>query len=54
MLPFSEAFQNNLNYAFITNILEVMKFYNQGDHNFETDMDLMIIVISGQLGSCGE
>ena len=37
MLSFLHTFQNNLNYAPISNIPEVIKLYNLGDESFETD-----------------
>ena len=36
-LSFWQTFQNKLNYAFTSNIREVIKFYNLGDKTFETD-----------------
>ena len=39
ILSFLWTFQNNLNYASIKNIREVIKLCNQGDKSFETDFD---------------
>ena len=33
------TFQNNVNYASVLNIREVMKFYNLGNKSFETDFN---------------
>ena len=40
MLSFWSTFQNNLNYASTSNILEVIKIYNLGDKTFKTDFNL--------------
>ena len=37
-LPFSEPFWNSLNYASMSHIREVIKFYDLGENSFETDI----------------
>ena len=39
MLPLSNTFENNLNFASNLNFREVMKFYNLSDQSFETDFN---------------
>ena len=41
--PYSKPFRNNLDYASIANIEEVMKFYNLGDKTFEIDFSFICL-----------
>ena len=41
--PYSKPFRNNMDYASIANIEEVMKFYNLGDKTFEIDFSFICL-----------
>ena len=49
MLLFSKAFLNNLNYAPISNIPEVMKFYNLGDQSLQTDFSTICAFLEANI-----
>ena len=47
MFSFSKTLQNNWSQAFTANIREVVKFYNLGDQNLETDFSAYEIECTG-------